>query len=528
MIRRAGSPALPPSSLRCAIYCRVSTVDQAQGEFTSIDNQRAMAEAYISSQAGKNWVVIDEHFDDPGFSASTTDRPALQRLLAAVDARRVDLIVAYRLDRLSRSLSDFMRLMDRLRAAGVEFVSVTESFSTDNAVGRLTMGLLATFAEFERATIADRTRDKMAGARRRGRWTGGIPVLGYDVRDKKLIINEPEAAMIREIFRLYLADQSISEVVEEINCRGWVTKSCTTKTGRRMGAVPFTKNAVNYVLNNVLYTGKTSYLGEVYEGEHEAIVDEKTFQRVQDLMAKNARTHGTQVQNKYGFLLKGIVHCVACGAKYTPSVSRKGPRVYRSYVCSSAMKKGHSTCPCPTIKAQRLEDIVVGQIRTIGQDRDLQRETVRQVAELRAAKRPALMSEQKRLRTRLEKVRGQLRQLVDALATGDHGATVAARIASLEEHAGKVERRLVEIAQELAALDAGTVDEADLAKALAMFTPIWDMLYPVEQARVIQLLVERIEHDPAAGKLAVTFAPAGVRALAGEADASKEDVCASN
>ncbi len=527
MIRRAGSPARPPSSLRCAIYCRVSTVDQAQGEFTSIDNQRQMAEAYIASQAGKNWVVIDEHFDDPGFSASTTDRPALQRLLAAVDAGRVDLIVAYRLDRLSRSLSDFMRLMDRLRAAGVEFVSVTESFSTDNAVGRLTMGLLATFAEFERATIADRTRDKMAGARRRGRWTGGIPVLGYDVRDKKLVINEPEAAMIREIFRLYLADQSISEVVEEINCRGWVTKSCKTKTGRRMGGVPFTKNGLNYILANVLYAGKTSYLGEVYEGEHEAIVDEKTFQRVQDLMARNAQTNGSQAKNKYGFLLKGLVHCVACGAKYVPSVTRRGPRVHRAYVCGSAMKKGYATCPCPTIKAQRLEDIIVQQIRRIGQDRELQRETVRQVQELREAKRPALVSEQRRLRTRLEKVRSEIRNLLDALASGEHGASVGARIADLEEQAGKVERRLVEIAREIAALDVGFVDEADVAKALSLFDPVWEMLFPHEQARIIQLLVDRIEHDPVGGNLAVEFAPAGIRALAGEVDAAKEEACAS-
>lgn len=245
-------------------------------------------------------------------------------------------------------------------------------------------------------------------------------------------------------------------------------------------------------------------------------------------MARNAQTNGSQAKNKYGFLLKGPVRCVACGARYVPSVTQRGPRVHREYVCSSAMKKGYATCPCPRINAQRLEDIVVGQIRTIGEDRDLQRETVRQVAELRQARRPALVSEQKRLRLRPEKVRDQLRQLVDALATGEHGATAAARIASLEEQAGKVERRLVEIARELAALDVGFVDEADVAKALSLFDPVWEMLFPHEQARIIQLLIDRIEHDPVGGKLGVEFAPAGVRTLAGEVDAAKEDVCASN
>ena len=257
MIRRADlSTQTPP--VRCAIYCRVSTVDQAQGEFTSIDNQREMAEAYIKSQAGKNWICIDEHFDDPGFSAGTVERPALRRLLAAIESGSVDVVVAYRLDRLSRSLSDFMKLMDRFKAAGVAFVSVTESFSTDNAVGRLTMGLLATFAEFERATISQRTADKMGAARRRGRWTGGFPVLGYDVHPDggKLLVNEEEAEMVRAIFALYLDLRSLQATAAQLNRRAWRTKSWATKEGTFHEGVPFNKAHLSRLLGNPLYVGK--------------------------------------------------------------------------------------------------------------------------------------------------------------------------------------------------------------------------------------------------------------------------------
>ncbi|HOX27271.1 MAG TPA: recombinase family protein [Candidatus Krumholzibacteria bacterium] len=514
--------------VRCAIYTRVSTVDQAQGEFTSIDNQREMAEAYIKSQAGKGWVLLDEHFDDSGYSAGTVDRPALQRLLAAIAMGSVDVVVAYRLDRLSRSLSDFMKLMDRFTAAGVAFVSVTEAFATDTAVGRLTMGLLATFAQFERETIADRTRDKIHAARRKGKWTGGIPILGYRVAPGggRLEIDPEGAEMVREIFRLYLADQSVSEVVEEVNCRGWTTKEHVTKTGRRVGGQPFNKSSVNYLLKNPTYAGKLTLKGELYDGEHPAIIDDITFQRVQDLLRKNGSGAGGPNGNKYGYLLKGLVRCAACNAAMTPSTARRGQKVFRYYTCVSAQKHGYATCPCPTISAQKLEDIIVQQIRVIGQDRELQRATLAQVKSSREARRPALVGEQKRLRRRLEKVRADIRSLLDALAVGERGASVGARIAELEAEAEKLERRLAEVAQELAGLDADAVDEADLRKALSLFDPIWDVLYPVEQARVIQLLVERIEHDARTGKLAIEFRPTGISALADEVDAATTMVTA--
>jgi len=257
VIRKADI-ATETKPIRAAIYCRVSTIDQATGEFTSIDNQREMAEAYVKSQAGKNWIAIDEHFDDPGYSAGTVERPALRRLLALIEAGGVEVVVAYRLDRLSRSLSDFMKLIDRFKAAGVAFVSVTESFSTDNAVGRLTMGLLATFAEFERATISARTADKMGAARRKGKWTGGHAPLGYRVHEAggRLVVDPDEAVMLREIFGLYVGLRSLIAVAEELNRRAWTTKSHTPAGGRTWGGKPFTKTRVHQILTNVTSTGR--------------------------------------------------------------------------------------------------------------------------------------------------------------------------------------------------------------------------------------------------------------------------------
>ncbi len=528
MIRRAGSPAQAPSSVRCAVYTRKSTDEGLDMDFNSLDAQREAGEAYIKSQAGQGWVLLDDRFDDGGFTGGNLDRPALKRLLAAVEAGRVDCIVIYKVDRLSRSLLDFTRLVELFDKHGVSLVSVTQPINTRDSAGRLMLNVLLSFAQFEREMVSDRTRDKMAASRRKGKWTGGRPVLGYDVVDKKLVVNEAEAEMVREIFALYLTMKSLSAVAEELNRRGWVVKTHEGKGGWRAGGGPFTKNHVNHLLAHPIYTGRVRFQGEIYPGEHPPIVDEQTFQKVQDLMAKNAQTSGSQVKNRYGFLLRGLVRCTACNAPLIPSASRKGTKVYRYYVCSGAAKKGHRTCPCPQVQAQKLEDIIVQQIRVIGSDLELQRETVRQVQEARAAKRPALVCEQKRLRQRLEKSRGEIRRLLDALASGEHGASVGARVGDLEEQAAKIERRLTVVAQDMAALDAGTVDEADVAKALSLFDPIWEHLFPIEQARVIHLLVERIEHDPVAGKLAVSFAPSGIQALAGEVDAAKETICASN
>ncbi len=270
------------------------------------------------------------------------------------------------------------------------------------------------------------------------------------------------------------------------------------------------------------HIGRHRLKGEVYPAEQDAIIDDVTWRRVQALLQQNGSGRGGPNNNRHGYLLKGLVGCAACQAAMTPSTSRKGSKVYRYYVCAGAAKKGYASCPCPSVSAQKLENVIVDQLRCVGQDRALQREVLRQVQVASKAKRPTLVGEQRRLSRKLGKVRSSIRSLLDALAAGERGASVSARIAELEQQAEKLERRLGEVAQELAALDGVTVDEADLRQALSLFDPIWDVLFPVEQERVIRLLIERIEHDGHTGTLAIEFAPHGIKALAGELDAVKE------
>jgi len=383
---------------------------------------------------------------------------------------------------------------------------------------------MLSFAQFEREVIADRTRDKVHAARRRGKWTGGIPVLGYRIaaEGSKLEIDSEEDVMVREIFQLYLKKRSISDVIAELDRRQWVTKEHRTKTGRQMGGRSFSKSSLHYLLSNPVYVGKLRLKGVVYEGEHEAIIDDATWSRVQDLLNGNCRSRGGPNHNRHGYLLKGLVRCAACGAAMSPSTTRKGAKSYRYYVCVSAGKKGYATCPCPSISAQKLEDVVVEQIRVIGQDRELQKETLRQVAEARDAKRQALLSDQKRHRARLEKLRGKIRTLLDALATGEAGAAVGEELGRLEAKAGGLEQRLAEIARELAGIDRDTVNEADLRTALTLFDPVWDMLFPFERERIIRLLIERIDYDGNTGKLGIEFAASGIRSLVGEVESLEE------
>jgi site-specific DNA recombinase len=278
-------------SIRCAIYTRKSTEEGLDSDFNSLDAQRESAEAYIKSQAGEGWIALPDHYDDGGYTGGNMERPALGFLLEDIHDGKIDCVVVYKVDRLSRSLIDFARIIDVLDKHDVSFVSVTQQFNTSNSMGRLTLNILLSFAQYEREIIAERTRDKMCAARRKGKWVGGIPMLGYDVDPKggRLIINPEEADVVREIFRLYLERQSLIKLAQELNKRSWTTKSWVTRDGKKRYGKPFTKTNLHSLLTNVIYLGKVEHQGELYEGEHNAIIDEATWVRVQQVMQGNSR-----------------------------------------------------------------------------------------------------------------------------------------------------------------------------------------------------------------------------------------------
>ncbi len=280
--REPASEAKAPRVIRCAIYTRKSTDEGLDQEFNSLDAQRESAEAFIASQRLEGWTLLPERYDDGGFSGGNMERPALKRLMADADAGLIDCLVVYKVDRLSRSLMDFARIMEILDRRNVSFVSVTQQFNTTNSMGRLTLNILLSFAQFECEIITERTRDKISAARRKGKWVGGRPVLGYDVdpRGGRLLVNEPEAAQVREIFEAYLQEQGLVTTAQELARRGLVTKLWTTRKGVERGGHPFNKNNLFGLLTNIIYIGKVDYKGAIYDGEHPAIVDEGIWRRV--------------------------------------------------------------------------------------------------------------------------------------------------------------------------------------------------------------------------------------------------------
>ncbi len=492
-------------TVRCAVYTRKSTDEGLDQAFNSLDAQREAGEAFITSRKHEGWVCLPDRYDDGGFSGGNIERPALKRLMADIEAGRIDAVVCYKVDRLSRSLLDFSRLIDVFDRHRVMFISVTQPINTADSGGRLMLNVLLSFAQFEREMIADRTRDKVSAARRKGKWTGGQPPLGYDVHPDggRLVVNEDEAAIVRQIFGLYLELGSLQATTEELNRRGWRTKSWTTRKGTHHEGTPFSKNLVNRLVANPLYAGRVALHGQTFDGEQPAIVDQATFDRVQRQLASQARTGGAVAKNRYGHVLRGLLHCAACGCAMTPSVSKKPGRVYRYYVCNRATKTGWKSCPCPSLPAREIEAAVVARIRAIGRDPGLVAATLDQVKRVQRARQPELVAERRHIEREVARLR-------------DGGRA---------EDLGQVERlvaRLAELDDEVAFLRAATVDRRDLARALAAFDEVWACLLPREQERVLGLLVDRVEFDGARQTVVITFRPMGIKSLAAEVAAAQE------
>ena len=316
---------------RCAIYTRKSTEDGLEQDFNSLDAQREACEAYIKSQRHEGWKLLPEHYDDGGISGGTMERPALQLLLDEVRAGRVDTIVVYKVDRLTRALSDFAKMVDLFDAYDVSFVSVTQQFNTTTSMGRLTLNVLLSFAQFEREVTAERIRDKIAASKKKGMWMGGPVPLGYDSVDKKLVINEAEAETARTLFNLYLEKGNVKLMKEEADRRGLRPKLRTYKSGRRTGGGRFTRGHLYRLLSNLVYIGEVIHKGERYEGAHDAIVDRETWDAVQAQLKLNASDRRNATNAKSPSLLTGLLQD-ANGNRLTPSHACKQGKRYRYYI----------------------------------------------------------------------------------------------------------------------------------------------------------------------------------------------------
>jgi len=404
-------------STRCAIYTRKSSDEGLDQEFNSLDAQREAAEAYIISQKAEGWTTLPDRYDDGGYSGGSMDRPALDRLLHDIDRGKIDCVVVYKVDRLSRSLMDFARIMETFEKHQVSFVSVTQQFNTTHSMGRLTLNILLSFAQFEREIIGERIRDKLAAQARKGKWTGGAPVLGYDVDrsgpSPRLVINAKEAARVREIFRMYLEESSLLPVVKELARRGWANKLRVTKKGRTLGGRPFDKATLWVLMTNPIYAGKIRYKDELHDGEHEPIIEPDVFDQVQKKLKQNSRAGSVEVRNKYGALLRGLLRCKNCGTAMTHSFCGNSKRrFYRYYRCVSAIKNGHGTCPTGTLPAGELERVVVDEVRGLVKDEALLAQVLSEAHAVSDTDLAAARRERDDLRRERKRHERELQQLV--------------------------------------------------------------------------------------------------------------------
>jgi DNA invertase Pin-like site-specific DNA recombinase len=345
--------ARPNRRLRCAIYTRKSSEEGLDMDFNSLDAQREACEAYIASQRSEGWVATRERYDDGGFSGGTLERPGLKQLLADINDGLIDVVVVYKIDRLSRSLMDFSKLIDVFDRNGVTFVSVTQSFNTTTSMGRLTLNILLSFAQFEREVTAERIRDKVKASRMKGMWMGGYVPLGYDVRDRKLVVNEEEATMVRTVFERFVEVGSATVLARELRRDGIRNKQGTLVD----------KGYLYRLLNNRVYRGEAVHKGKAYPGEHEAIIDVRLWDQVHDMMSESPRKRANNSRTQTPALLKGLLF-TATGAAMTPSSTKKGTRRYRYYVSMDLLKNRETPedgiprrLPADTVEAAVITEI---------------------------------------------------------------------------------------------------------------------------------------------------------------------------
>lgn len=316
---------------RCTIYTRKSTEEGLDQDFNSLDAQREACAAFILSQAGEGWELVDEHYDDGGWSGGKMERPALQQLLGDIKSGKVGIIVVYKVDRLTRSLADFAKIVEILDNNEASFVSVTQAFNTTNSMGRLTLNVLLSFAQFEREVTGERIRDKIAASKKKGMWMGGAIPHGFKVEDRKLLENETEAVEVRYIFDRYLKLRSIPTLVDDLATRGIRTRKRIQKSGRTIGGACFGRGPLALLLKNPIYIGKIRHKGKIYEGEHQGLIEAELFEQVQSILAKNNRQKMAGHNCKMPSLLAGMINDPE-GRPMSPVRGQKGSKVYCYYV----------------------------------------------------------------------------------------------------------------------------------------------------------------------------------------------------
>jgi DNA invertase Pin-like site-specific DNA recombinase len=350
--------------LHCAIYTRKSTEEGLDQTFNSLQAQREACEAYVASQRHEGWQLLPARYDDGGFSGGSMDRPALKKLLAEVITGRVNIVLVYKVDRLTRSLADFAKIIEIFDSHGASFVSVTQQFNTTSSMGRLTLNVLLSFAQFEREVGAERTRDKIAASKKKGMWMGGFVPLGYDLESRKLIVNPEEATVVQEIFRQYIRLGGVSQLREYLQEHQIYSKLRRRASGEVTGGNPYSRGALYQILKNRLYIGEIEHHGNIYPGQHDGIIDQETWDKTTALLREHNRGQRRQGMPPTSSLLAGILVDVA-GNRFTPTHSTKNGKRYRYYTSQAIIHHRDAPPGFKRIPAEEIERVVLERVNTL-------------------------------------------------------------------------------------------------------------------------------------------------------------------
>jgi site-specific DNA recombinase len=467
---------------RCAVYTRKSTGKGLEQEFNSLDAQRESAENFIKSQKHNGWQLLPAHYDDGGYSGGTTERPALKRLMEDIMAGGIDVIVVYKLDRLSRSLLDFMNMAEFFEQHNVSFISVTQDINTSTSSGRMMLNILMTFCQFEREILVERIKDKIAGAKRRGKHCGGSPVLGYDSdkKTKKLIINHKEARIVREMFDIYTKLGSARETARVLSQKGYHSKEWTTRKGELHRGKTIKPDMVYRMLNNPIYLGKVSHKGKLYAGEQEAIISKKQWDVVQQVLKSNLNSNGKSRQ-RMAAPFKGLLKCGYCGGAMGMTYSVKEDRRYVYYLCQKDAKRIDSQCPLVRIPGGDVDKAVLKQLGRIFRTPELLAQCAQAVSVQNDETKQILQKREKELQQQLQNNRKTMLETVND----------SAKLKELSNQHLEIQAEFTEIQQRIKDVK-NKITGKEIVGAFHSIDALWEELFPAERYRLAHLLIDRI------------------------------------
>jgi len=471
--------------MRCGIYTRVSTDNQVEKIYNSLETQKESAISYIQSHKFEGWTHEDT-FEDGGYSGATLDRPDLKRMLRVIKKKGIDAVLVYKVDRLTRNQKDFYQLIDYFEKYGVTFISITQNFDTSSAAGRLMRNIMLDFAQFEREMTAERTKDKLCARAKRGMWNGGCVPLGYinDKENKVLLVDPEEEKLVKLIFQKYIELKSISKVVELINSNGY-----TTKTGGE-----FMGTTVGHILSNKKYLGLIEYANETYEGLHTGIIDQETFNKVQDILSRNKTGNYTPSENKYNLSLLGLVKCHYCGASLTSYYCIKDGKRYMYYKCSKLLHGNNKSCQMKALNAHSLDKAVIDKLTELGNDKAKLDDVINKVNGRYMEELESLEVQQGRHKEMLSKTKDKISKLIHAITDRDTKLEVIEdELHALEMKKKDLELKLVELNTRIVRLKDKIINAGVVYDGYRHFTSIYPTLLPKDKHRYMQSLVKEVD-----------------------------------